>query len=81
MWNLDHSDGDFMTPFQGHESYLLSLLSENNKCDSISEYTPNHGTQTYGSPTEWFNQDVGLDLPTKYFIESLDSDLANHKII
>ena len=37
MWNLDHSDGDFMTPFQGHESYLLSLLSENNKCDSISE--------------------------------------------
>ena len=65
MWNLDHSDGDFMTPFpcfQGHESYLLSLLSENNKCDSISEYIPNHGTQTYGSPTEWYNQDVGLDL-------------------
>ena len=64
-------------PFQGHESYLLSLLSENNKCDYISEYTP----QTYGSPTEvteWFNQDVGLDLRTKYFIESLDGD---HKII
>ena len=65
-------------PFQGHESYLLSLLSENNKCDSISEYTPNHGTQTYGSPTEWFNQDVGLDLRPKYFIGSLDGD---HKII
>ena len=73
MWNLDHSDGDFTT-FQSHESYLLSLLSENNKCDSISEYTPTHGTQTYESPTEWYNQDVGLDLGPKYFIGSLDGD-------
>ena len=65
-------------PFQGHESYLLSLLSENNKCDFISEYTPTHGTQTYESHTEWYNQDVGLDLGPKYFIGSLDCD---HKII
>ena len=63
---------------QCHESYVLSLLSENNKCDSISEYTPNHGAQTYGSPTEQYNQDIGLDLGPKYLIGSLEGD---HKII
>ena len=49
MWNLDHSDGDFMTPFPG-ESYLLSLLSENNKCDSIGEYTLTMVHKHMGAP-------------------------------
>ena len=32
-----------------------------------------------GAPcTEWYNQDVGLDLGPKYFIGSMDGD---HKII
>ena len=44
----------------------------------LSVSIPQPWYTTYGSPTEWYNQDVGLDLGPKYFIGSLDGD---HKII